>query len=207
MSVAREWGEWALRYRWFVGFGVAWFAVVLVVSPVVPLRGDDGRQLAVSPAAEPVRGTLGAVSAPRSPAAGAFDLGATSPVEPAPLPEPVSDGFGPTEGEPDAGVPEGDGGAETPAEPAPCTADEQLPAPVATTVVASIGGVEEQVGGATGQEPPADASGTAGGALGCGDTTTTTTLPAPSLASHDLVGGLSSVDIWYLLRGLEAPTR
>lgn len=213
LRMVREWGDLALRYRWFVGFGAAWFAIVLVVSPVGPLTGGQAPVQYSSPAGGDVRGTLGSVSTPRSPQAGAIEAitGFTDAFPSAGL-EPGYGGFEPSEGQQDAGDSGGGGagddstGEETTPEPGPCTVDEQLPAPVATTIVGSVGGLEDQVGGATGQAPPTDASGTAGGALGCGGTQGTTP-PAPSLSNNVVVGGFSGLDLLYLIMGLGVPRR
>jgi hypothetical protein len=212
IDMLKGWGELAVRYRWFVGFGLVWFAIVLMVSPVVSLPSDEAQVQYASPATEEVAGTMGSVSAPRSPQAGAVEAIATGPADTPSGFGPQADyaGFEPSEGEQDfSGPEEGDGtGGETEPEHGPCATDEQLPAPVATTVVDTIGGLEDQVGGATGQAPPADVSDTAGGALGCGNTEAAeggAAAPAPSLSSDTIVGGLSPVDLLHLLLGLGVP--
>lgn len=192
MTLVRDWMWLAARYRWFVAFGVAWFAIVLRVVPIVSDLGEVG---AAAPAQ--VRGTLGAVSASQAPAANAltggdagFDPGALFDTGPG-SGFTFDDGGGASEPPPPPPPPE--------EPPAGCAADQQLPAPVATTVVGALGQGQTGVEDATGQPAPSDAAGTVGGVAGCP--------AAPAAGSSQLVGGLRPVDMLFLLWGLPAPPR
>lgn len=193
MTLVRDWMWLAVRYRWFVAFGVAWFAIVLRVVPIVSDLGEVGAN-----APTQVRGTLGAVSVSQTPAANAltgtvagFDLGA-----PGTLFDTGADsGFTFDD--------DGGGGGGTPPPPPPeeppagCAADEQLPAPVATTVVGALAQGQTGVEDATGQPAPADAAGTVGGPAGCPT--------APASGSSQVVGGLRPIELLFLLWGLPLP--
>lgn len=196
MNAVREWAELAVRYRLFVAFGAVWFAIVSVVTPVGNVLAEAVDLAA--PAPQEVRGTLGAVSAPAPAAAGALAVATAPPPDAAPATDFA--GFEPSVApqETSAGG-DASGTAETPP-PGPCTADEPLPAPVATTVVGALGDAEDQLGTATGQAPPADASDAAGQPLGCGEGEPPP--EAPSLGDGGEVGGLSPVEMVLMLLGV-----
>jgi hypothetical protein len=209
----RNWAQSAVRYRWFVGFGVVWLGIVTTVTPVlVPLEDalSEGQQRA----AAAVRGTLGAVSAPTDADAQAIPVaqGFNSTIEPG-FDEPYDstldgvpsfDGFEPSSGVPEPDQepqPEAPTGGDEP--PAGCTTDSSLPAPVATTVVGAIDGVQQQVSGATGQPLPADAAGTVGPAVGCGgaDSGNNARTQAPSLSNGVTAGGFTTAELLRILFG------
>lgn len=200
MNAVREWAEHAVRYRLFLGFGAVWFAIVSVVTPVGSLLTAAEPVNAAAPVPEEVRGTLGAVSAPAPAAANA--LAATVPPTPSDVGPADYAGFEPSVAPQDFSG-GGDAGGTGEPEPGPCSADEPLPAPVATTVVGALGGAEDQLGSATGQAPPADASDSAGQPLGCGEAQPPP--EAPSLDEGGEIGGLSPVDMLLLLLGLGPP--
>jgi hypothetical protein len=210
----RSWAHAAVRYRWFVGFGVVWLGIVTTVTPALRPVDDllsEGQQRV----AAAVRGTLGAVSTPTNAAAEAipvaqgFDSTTGSDFD-----EPIDstfdfdegpsfDGFEPSGEEPE---PEPEPEREAPAggdPPTGCTTDSSLPAPVVTTIVGAIGGVQDQVSGATGQPLPADPAGTVGSAAGCAgrDSGNSARGQAPSLSNGIAVGGLTPAELVRILFG------
>jgi hypothetical protein len=198
----RIWARSAVRYRWFVGFGVAWLGIVTTVTPVLRPAGVVPQR-----AADVVRGTLGAVSSPTNAAAGAIPVaqgfdstigsGFDEPVGSTFDDAPLFEGFDSSDEESEA-VP------EPPTEdtgPAGCTTDSTLPAPVATTVVGAIAGVQERVSDATGQPLPVSPAGAVGPVLGCAESESTHRSSAPSLANGISVGGLTTADLLRILFG------
>lgn len=184
----RTWGSLAVHYRLFIGFGFAWFAIVLTVSPVVGSRlpaftGDE--DFAASPA---VQGTLGAVSTPSTPGNDLFSASA----EPTDAFDPGVgfEGFEDPSADEEPPTDEGGGGEETPPPPPPCPPDEALPAPAARPAIDAARGAQGAVEGATGQPVPGDPAGTAEGAF-C----------TPASSSSVVIGGLRPIDMIRLLLG------
>lgn len=209
----RSWSQAAVRYRWFVGFGVVWLGIVTTVTPALRPVDDllaEGQQRASAA----VRGTLGAVSSPTNAAAEAIPVaqgvdstigsGLEEPFDPTFDEAPSFEGFEPSSDEPrEEPQPEPDaptGGADP---PTGCTTDSSLPAPVVTTVVGAIGGAQEQVSGATGQPLPADPAGIVGPVAGCGsaDTGSSANGQAPSLSNGIAPGGLTVAELVRILFG------
>jgi hypothetical protein len=208
-----SWARAAVRYRWFVGFGILWLGIVTTVSPALRPVDDllaEGQQRA----AAAVRGTLGAVSSPTNAAADAipvaqgFDSTIGSDFE-----EPIDstfdevpsfEGFEPSGDEPEEEPdpePEAPAGGADP--PTGCTTDSSLPVPVATTIVGAIGGVQERISDATGQPLPADPAGTIGSVAGCESTDAgnSANSQAPSLSNGIAPGGLTIAEIVRILFG------
>jgi len=207
------WTGTAARYRWFVGFGIAWLGIVTTVTPALTPAVEDLVGAPQRPSAA-VRGTLGAVSSPTTSAADALRnaQGYDSTAGPV-FDEPASsifdggpsfDGFD-SSGEEPQPEPEPEAPTGGPAPPPACTTDSSLPVPVATTVVGTVAGIQGQLGSTTGQPLPADPAGTIGSALGCsgsGATGSAGDQAAPSLSNGISVDGLTPAALLRILFGL-----
>ena len=184
------------RYRVLYGLGAAWIVALAVIQPLdrasPTARPPRLASAAPSPAGPAVSPSPPPAAAAPTPATPAPDSGAALSTYGATTPPAVSDtgsagsAYPPSPDSPPPSSPPPDQQPPPPPAQSPkCSADANLPAPVAATAVGGLQQAQQGVAQATGQPPPVDAAGTAGQAAGCSSgpsTPTAATAGRPSPA-------------------------